>query len=90
MTVDFDPRKNALNLRKHGVALSDGDGVLADPMALTIEDLAIVGERRFVTIGANVFGAVMVVVWMDQADATRVISVRRAQPREHRWYEEGV
>ena len=47
MHIEFDPRKNALNLHKHGVALSEGDGVLADPMAVTIEDLSPAGEQRF-------------------------------------------
>jgi uncharacterized DUF497 family protein len=62
MRIEFDPRKNALNLRKHGVALWEGDGILADPLAVTIEDLSVAGEQRFVTIGANVFGALMVVI----------------------------
>ena len=38
MDSTFDPKKNAANLRKHGVPLSDGDGVLNDPFALTIDD----------------------------------------------------
>ena len=38
----FDPRKNAANLKSHGVSLAEGDGVLNDPLALTIvrEELA--------------------------------------------------
>jgi uncharacterized DUF497 family protein len=32
----FDPAKNASNLRKHGVSLADADGVLSDPLAITI------------------------------------------------------
>ena len=27
---NFDPKKNAINLRKHGVSLAEGDGVLND------------------------------------------------------------
>jgi len=34
----FDPKKNAANLKKHGVSLAEGDGVLNDPLPLTIED----------------------------------------------------
>jgi uncharacterized protein (DUF4415 family) len=52
----FDPKKNAANLRKHGVPLPDGDGVLNDPLALTVEDHSSVSEQRFVSIGTNVFG----------------------------------
>ncbi len=62
MSVEFDPKKDAANLRKHGVSLSEGDGVPNDPLALTVEDDASEGERRFVTIGMNVFGSLMVVI----------------------------
>jgi uncharacterized DUF497 family protein len=88
--IEFDPRKNALNLRKHGVELSEGDGVLADPMAVTIEDLSPAGEQRFATIGTNAFGAVMVVVWAARHEIIRIISVRRARPKGRSRYEEGV
>jgi uncharacterized DUF497 family protein len=26
MRIEFDPAKNALNLHKHGIALTEGDG----------------------------------------------------------------
>lgn len=38
VAIEFDPKKNAGNVRKHGVRLSDGDGVLDDPLALTLEE----------------------------------------------------
>ena len=38
MSANFDPKKDAANIRKHGVSLSEGGGVLSDPLALTIED----------------------------------------------------
>jgi uncharacterized DUF497 family protein len=67
VTAIFDPKKDAANLKKHGVSLTEGDGVLSDPLALTIEDESAEGEQRFVTVGANTFGSLMVVVW----DASR-------------------
>jgi hypothetical protein len=90
VTVEFDPKKNAENLKKHGVSLSEGDGVLNDPLAVTIEDRSAEGEQRFVTIGTNVFGSVMVVVWTPRGDGVRTISVRKAEPIERRDYEEGI
>jgi uncharacterized DUF497 family protein len=86
----FDPNKNAANLRKHGVPLSDGDGVLNDPLALTIEDRTSEHEQRFVSIGANVFGALRVVVYTYRGDGARIISVRKPDPKEVRAYEEGL
>ena len=90
MSASFDPKKNAANIRKHGVPLSEGDGVLGDPLALTIEDETAGGEQRFVTIGMNVFGNVMVVVHTPRPDGPRIISVRKPDAKERRNYEEGV
>jgi uncharacterized DUF497 family protein len=86
----FDPKKDAENLRKHGMSLVEGDGVLNDPLALTIEDTAAVGERRFVTIGANVFGQLRVVVYTHRGEDERIISVRKPEPKEVRDYEKGI
>ena len=87
---DFDPKKNAANFKKHGVSLSEGDGVLNDPLAITIEDEAAEGEQRFVTIGMNAFGSLMVVVHTPRGDDVRIISVRKTDPKERRAYEKGV
>jgi len=90
VTSDFDPKKDAANLKKHGVSLSEGDGVLNDPLAITVEDESTEGEQRFVTIGMNVFGSLMVVVHTPRGDEVRIISVRKADPKERRAYEKGV
>jgi uncharacterized protein len=90
MTASFDPKKDAANLKKHGVSLTEGDGVLSDPLALTIEDESAEGEQRFVTMGANTFGSLMVVVWTPRDDDVRIISVRKPTSKERRNYEEGV
>jgi uncharacterized DUF497 family protein len=88
--AEFDPKKGAANLRKHGVSLAEGDGVLNDPLALTVEDKTADGEHRFVTIGTNVFGSLMVVVHTPRGGDLRIISVRKADPKERRNYEKGV
>ena len=90
MTAIFDPKKDTANLKKHGVSLTEGDGVLGDPLAVTIEDESAEGEQRFVTLGANTFGSLMVVVWTPWDDEARIIWVRRPTPKERRSYEEGV
>jgi uncharacterized DUF497 family protein len=57
-------------------------------MAVTIED-ARHGEQRFVTIGADILGRVLVVVYAYSGeDEIRLISARRATPGERRVYEE--
>ena len=90
MSAGFDPKKDSANLKKHGVSLSEGDGVLNYPLAITVEDDSSEGERRFVTVGTNVFGSLMVVVHTPRGEEVRVISVRKAEPKERRNYEKGV
>lgn len=90
MSAEFDPKKDAANLKKHGVSLSEGDGVLNDPLALTVEDKDAMGEQRFVTIGVNVFGSLMVVVHTPSGEDVRIISVRKADSKERRNYEKSV
>ncbi len=90
VTATFDPRKNAANLKKHGVSLAEGDGVLSDPLAVTIEDESAEGEQRFVTLGVNTFRSLMVVVWTPRDDDVRIISVRKPAAKERKTYEEGI
>ena len=90
MSADFDPKKDAANVKKHGVSLAEGDGVLSDPLALTVEDDSTQGEQRFVTIGMNVFGTLMVVVHTPRRAGPRIISVRKPDPKERRAYEKAV
>jgi uncharacterized DUF497 family protein len=62
MSSTFDPTKDATNRKMHGISLAEGDGVLNDPLALTIEDSSSLGERRFISVGMNTFGSLRVVV----------------------------
>lgn len=78
------------NVNKHGVPLSEGDGVLNDPLALTIEDRLSVGEQRLASIGMNLFGELRVVVYTYRGEGVRIISVRKPESNEVRAYEEGV
>lgn len=90
MTVEFDPKKNIANLSKHGLSLSDGDGVLNDPLAVTLEDASSQSEQRWVTIGMNVFGTLCVVIHTQRLNNIRIISVPKATTKERRDYEKGI
>jgi uncharacterized DUF497 family protein len=90
MRVVWDPLKARANWRKHGVRFSDAEGVLFDPLAVSLEDFASVGESRYVTVGADHLGRLLVVVHAPGAVEVRIISARRATHRERLAYEEGV
>ncbi len=88
MKVVWDTRKAARNIRNHGIEFSHAATVLDDPMAVTIEDTRH-GEQRFVTIGADILGRVLVVVYAYSGEEEiRLISARKATPKERRIYEQ--
>ena len=50
MKFEWDPRKAAMNLRKHGVSFEEASAVFGDPLAGTITDpVHSTREARFVT-----------------------------------------
>ena len=88
MKVVWDPKKAAANIRKHGgIEFSHAATALDDPMAITIEDKRH-GEQRFVTIGTDLLGRVLVIVYAYAGDEEiRLISARKASPKERKIYE---
>jgi uncharacterized DUF497 family protein len=89
MEIIWDPKKAHINMRQHGIEFSHAATVLDDPVALTIEDKRH-EEQRFVTIGSDLLGRVLVVVYAyDDKEQIRLISARKASPRERKQYEEG-
>jgi len=77
-----------LNIRNHGIEFSHAATVVDDPMAVTIEDTRH-GEQRFVTVGADMMGRILVVVYAYSGEEEiRLISARKATPKERRVYEQ--
>jgi uncharacterized DUF497 family protein len=83
---EWDRRKATNNLRKHGVDFADAATVFHDDQALTVEESG-TDEDRFVTLGLDALGRVLVVVFTWRDDRIRLISARKATPRERRQYE---
>jgi uncharacterized DUF497 family protein len=85
--LQWDAVKARSNLRKHGVDFADAAEVLADDAAITVPDTA-PDEQRWITLGADPACEVLVVVYTWRGETIRLISARRATPRERRQYEE--
>ena len=88
MVYQWNRDKTATNLRKHGIDFADAVSVFSDDLAITIPDERF-DEERFITIGLDAFGRVLVVVYTLHGDEIRVISARKATRQERRQYEEG-
>ena len=88
MQVEWDPGKARLNDRKHGVAFADAVAALEDVTALTMRDPYPEDEERWITLGMDAFGRVLVVIYTWRGESVRLISARNATRRERRRYEE--
>ncbi|MCB7129671.1 MAG: BrnT family toxin [Candidatus Brocadiales bacterium] len=88
MTYRWHPGKATSNLEKHGVDFADAVGVFEDKWALTIKEQYVAGEQRFVTLGTDFLGRVLVVVYTYRNDDIRLISARTATKREIGVYEQ--
>jgi len=89
---EWDSAKAEANVKKHRVSFGTAVRVFADPFALVKQDRIENGESRWQTLG-SVEGCVLLLVahtvW-DEDDGTeiiRIISARRADPKERKLYE---
>jgi hypothetical protein len=87
MYFEWDPRKAAANRRKHVVDFADAATVLHDEFAVTVLDDES-DEERFVTIGMDALGRVLVVVFTWRGHRIRLISARPATVGKRRRYRE--
>jgi uncharacterized protein len=90
MHTTWDPEKAKENRTKHGVSFPDAEPVLFDPHAITREDEQAEGEQRFVTVGLDALGRVLVVVYTYWGETIRIISARQATRNERREYERRI
>ena len=86
VTFQWDPAKARANLARHRVDFADATAVLEDPHGLTRDDPH-PREDRFVTLGLDALGRLLVVCWTPRDDDIRIISARRATRAESRQYE---
>jgi len=81
------PPRTPPTLKKHGIDLADVEYVFYDQSAVTIEDHDH-DEHRFVTIGMDHLGRVLVVCYTYRGTTViRLISARKAKPHEQKDYE---
>ena len=87
MTFQWDPDKARANRKKHRIDFADAVAALEDPYALTVDDPH-PREERFVTLGLDALGRLVVVSWTHRSEDIRIISARPATRTEARNYPE--
>ena len=90
MEFEWDSKKAAANLRRHGISFEEATTIFGDRLARTYEDPDhSTEEPRELTFGHSSAGRALVVSHCEQGERTRIISARRMTRRERRQYEEG-
>lgn len=89
MRYEWDPRKRAVNLRKHGIAFEDAVEIFARPYLENLDDRPEYGEPRFVAFG-EMRGRVIAVVYSPGEEKRRIISARKATKYELEAYHRAI
>ena len=85
MNFEWDGDKAAGNLKKHRIDFADAVTVFDDLNAITINDPDH-DELRFITIGLDAYGRLLVIVYTWRSENIRIISARKATKKEEKYY----
>jgi uncharacterized protein len=89
MIFEWDTRKSAANLRKHGVSFAEAGTVFGDELSITISDPDHSDqEDRYITIGWSYLHRLLIVAHTDRGENIRIISARELTSAERKEYEE--
>ena len=91
MIFAWDENKSRINRRKHGVSFEAAVRVFEDPAAVSYVERVVAGQERWHTIGlAGGIVVLLVVHTVEEENGeekVRIISARKASPRECAFYE---
>lgn len=92
MEFAWEERKNRVNRRRHGISFETAALVFDDPYHLSVQDREVEGEVRWQTIGLVGGLHVLVVAHTvdEEEEVIRIISARKAEPRERKTYAQGI
>ena len=90
--VEWDPRKAASNLRKHGVSFEEASTVFNDALAVIFDDIEhSQDEPRELIIGHSIQQRLIMVSFTErEIDTLRIISAREVTRKEREDYEENT
>ena len=89
MDFEWDPKKNAANIRKHGIDFRDVVSIFEVPCKEGADERFDYGERRMIAYG-QIGPHVVVVTYVWRKERRRIISARKATRSEARAYWEAV
>jgi hypothetical protein len=89
LSFEWDFEKAARNIAKHGVSFQEAETVFGDPLGRIVMDPRHSEEEdRYVLLGLSRRRRLLAVMFTERAQRVRIISARKAAPRERIDYEE--
>lgn len=89
MEIEYDPQKAEQVWRDHKVRFDECETVFYDDNAIVVEDDHHEGEQRWVSMGMNALGQIVLVWYTWRGENARLITARKASKSERKQYEEG-
>jgi uncharacterized DUF497 family protein len=87
-SIVWDPVKALVNKAKHGIDFEEAATVFRDPLLLVMPDVEhSLEEDRWIGLGKSVRQLLLVVVHTENERTIRIMSARKATPKERRRYE---
>jgi uncharacterized protein len=91
LEYEWDDGKAATNIVKHQVSFEEASTVFADPLAVIFDDeVHSVEETRELILGHSASNRLLLVSFTERDGVVRIISARRATPKERRDYENNI
>jgi uncharacterized DUF497 family protein len=85
MRIEFDRAKDAANQAKHGVSLALAGELDWDAALVWVDERFEYDEIRVIALAPNT-GILYYVAFVDRGEVRRIISLRRANRREVKYY----
>ncbi|OKH17121.1 BrnT family toxin [[Limnothrix rosea] IAM M-220] len=86
MEFEWDEDKNIRNVRKHGISFEEASEVFKGRIFTTIDERYDYGEIREISIGTIQNVVIVTVAHTERNCKIRLISARKATPKERRSY----
>ncbi len=88
MKFEWDPQKEKTNHKKHGVSFHEAQEAMTCEFVVVLKEDSESGEERYVYLGmCKKLNILVVVVAYPDEQITRIISARKANKRERKFYE---
>ena len=93
MKFEWSNEKSIINMQKHGISFEEAKEVFLDPLHISKLDCRFdYFEERWITLGSSKQDKILVVANMffdeDGEEIIRIISARKANQKERKFYEQ--